>query len=319
MFELSIISERQRQELNIWADLVININKEAMSSERVYWLWSDRLYYQIEKDTWADESWWIEMAKKSFLKHKDNDYEGIGYVTQVIPALEILVYHFPEDYREYARSKIDRWYDICGYHDPEYWFDLIVAVYPDHPVTAYLFEEQENTWESSIAIKLGNLKTIIQTKDNILSGLEENNSYWAIENFSKFNKTNFYNVFSQSESSTLELAMIEIARKSILLDTRDFHDLAVLLKSAIKLGWIKTIDYLSNDIHYLTQLMNLLIEDSYARYFLIWSLTDKHELTENLVFQLYPKVSSWQIVHRTNFPSYEFELAIAWKRSQSKL
>lgn len=318
MFQFYNITDEQRQDLNIWANSVIESNKELMSSEKAYWLWSDRLYYQPGKDTWVDEAWWIEIAKKSFAKHKDNSYDGIGYPVQVVPSLEILVHHFPEEYRDYARDKLDRWYEEQGYNDPEYWFDLIVAVYPDHPVTEFLFEEQENTWESSIAIKLGDRKTITQTKNNILSSLEENDSYWAIENLSKFSKTSFYDVFSQSESNTLELAMIEIAKKSILLNTNDFHDLASLLKAAIKLGWERTIDYLSNDITYLTRLLDSLLENSYSTCFLIWSLTNKHELIENLVFQLHPKISSLSIVRRTNFPSYEFELAIAWKRSQSR-
>jgi hypothetical protein len=315
MFQFYDITEKQRSEINIWADSVIEVNKEAMSSGGDYLIWSNRLYYQPGKDTWVDESWWIETAKQRFIKHRE-DYNGLG--TAVIPALEILVHYFPEQYTEYARDKIDRWYDEIGYSDPEYWFDLILGVYPEHPVTEFLLEEQENTWESSIAIKLGDRKTIAQTKDNILSSLEENDSYWAIENLNKFNNTSFYNIFSQSESNNLELAMIQIAEKSILLNKSDFHDLASLLKSAIELGWTRTIDYLFSNINYLTQLLDLLLEDSYSTCFLIWSLTDKHKLTENLVFQLYPKISSWQIVRRTDFPSYEFGLAIAWKRSQSK-
>lgn len=318
MFQFYNITDKQRQDLNIWANSVIESNKELMSLGEAYWLWSDRLYYQPGKDTWADEAWWIEIAKKSFAKHKDNSYDGIGYPVQVVPSLEILVHHFPEDYRDYARDKLDWWYDTCGYHDPEYWFDLIVAVYSDHPAAKLLFEEQYSIRESSIAIKLGDLKTITQTKDNILLSLEEHDSYWAIENLRKFNKTSFCDIFSQSESNILELAMIEVAKKSILLDTNDFHDLASLLRSAIELGWERTIDHLSNDINYLTRLLSCLIEDSYSTCFLIWSLTSNHRITENLVFQLHPKISSLPIVRKIDFPSYEFELAIAWKRSQSR-
>jgi hypothetical protein len=317
MFQFYDITDRQRQELNLWSDSVIESNKLSMSSDRDYLIWSNRLYYQPGKDTWVDESWWTNIAQKLFIKHKD-DYDGLG--TAVIPALEILVHYFPEQYTDYARDKIDRWYDELGYHDPEYWWDLIVVVYPDHPVTEFLFEEQENTWEGSIAIRLGDRKTIIQTKEYLLSDLEDGDIYMTIQNLSKFNKSSFYEVFSQSESNTLELEMLEIAERYILADSRDWIDLYYLLKSAIELEWQKTIDCLLNNIKYLTKVLNQLLFENYSSdNFLLWSLANKYELTENLVFQLHPGISDWRVLHRIDFPSYEFALAIAWKRSQSKV
>jgi hypothetical protein len=116
VFEFSEISDRQRKEIDIWADGIIASNKQSMASGKAYWIRSERLYYQPGKDTWVDESWWIEIAKKRFIEYKD-DNNQIGWA--IIPALEILVHHFPAEYRDYARNQIDRWYDLSGYHDPE--------------------------------------------------------------------------------------------------------------------------------------------------------------------------------------------------------
>jgi hypothetical protein len=211
MFQFYDITDEQRHELNIWAESVIEINKEAMSSEKAYWLWSDRLYYQRNKDTWADEAWWIEIAKKSFSKHKYNDYNGVGYPVQIVPSLEILVYHFPEEYRDYARNKIDRWYDEQGYNDPEYWFDLIVAVYPDHPVTEFLFELQENPRESSIAIRLGYLKAALDIKENVLEELDNNDIEFMCNFLNALDKNTFLDIFSKAESKAIELVMLNTA------------------------------------------------------------------------------------------------------------
>jgi hypothetical protein len=314
MFQLCNITDLEREEFNIWADSVINRNIELMSSGKAYLIWSNKLYYQPGKDTWVDESWWIEIAKHLFDRHK-NDYEGRG--TSVIPALEILVHYFPEDYQDYARDRIDLWYEEQGYHDPEYWLDLIVAVYPDHPVTKLLFEEQENIWESSIAIKLGDRETIIQTKDNILSDLKDGDFYMVIQNLSKFNKISFNDVFSQTESNVLELEMLNIAEKYLLMELRECLDFYDLLKSAIELGWNRIVDSLSTNINYLTKLMYL-FEESSSTDFLLWSLTNKYLLTENLAFQLRLKIPSLNRIYHRSFPSHSFAMAIAWKRSQSK-
>jgi hypothetical protein len=278
MFKFYDITDEQRHEINIWADSVIKINKKLMSSEKAYWLWSDRLYYQPGKDTWADEAWWIEIAKKSFAKHKDNSYKGIGYPVQVVPSLEILVHHFPEDYRDYARDKLDRWYEECGYHDPDYWFDLILAVYPDHPATEILFEEQENVWETSVAIKLGDHKTISQAKENILSDLKDRDIYWLIHNLSKFNRIHFSEVFPQSQTSAIELEVLEIIEQELMIDSQDSIDLHSLLRSAIELEWYKIIEYLANSKNYLTKLIYT-FEKSSSTDFLLWSLTNNNQLT----------------------------------------
>ena len=70
-------------------------------------------------------------------------------------------------------------------------------------------------------------------------------------------------------------------------------------------------------LNYLTRLLYL-FEEYDSIDVLLWSLTSKRELTENLVFQLQPKLSFLIKPHHLSFPSHEFTLAIAWKRSQSK-
>jgi hypothetical protein len=313
MFQFYDITDRKRQELNIWADSVIEVNQELMSSGKAYLIWSDKLYYQIEKDTWADESWWIKTARKLFAEHKD-DYDGMG--TAVIPALEILVYYFPEEYRDFARAKIDRWFNE-SYHDPEYYWELIILAYPDHPVTRLLFEQPENSRELKIAIRLLDRQTIIQTKESILSEIEEGNISWAITDLAVFTKNIFAEFFSQSESQIIKAKTIEIAKQNLSINSNKHLDLYATLELAIIMEWQETIDALSSNVDYPAILMNSL-KKCYPTEILSWSLTNKYKLTENLVFQLYSDLSYMKFDNKI-FPCHEFALAIAWKRSQSKV
>jgi hypothetical protein len=325
MFQFYDISNEQRHELHVWADIVIESNKEAMSSGKAYWLWSDRLYYQPGKDTWTDESWWIEIAKKSFIKHKDNEYNGVGYPVEVVPSLEILVHHFPEEYRDYAKNKLARWYEEQGYNDPEYWFDLIVSVYPDHPATELLFEQQENPRESSIAIKLGYLKAAMDIKENILEELKNNDVYFMCHFLDALDQNTFSELFSEAESNEIELAMLSIAQKELPSDDRSwsaekytqYTQQHSILSTAITLQWQRILNILANNTSYLEKLL-CAFKQSSSEEILLWSLTDKYELTENLVLQLYAEKSVLNKIHHMSFPSHEFVLAIAWKRSQSK-
>lgn len=312
MFEFCDITEEQRHEITIWADSVIEVNKEAMSSGKAYLLWSDKLYYQPGKDIWANELWWIETAKKLFIEHKD-DYDGMG--TAVILALEILVYHFPAEYRDFARDKIDRWFNR-SYHDPEYYWDLIVLAYPDHLATKLLFEQPGNSQELRVAIRLYDCKTIIQTKESILSEIEDGYISWAITDLAVFNKSIFTEFFSQAESRTIEAEVIKIAKQEQKIKSENHLDRSASLELAIMMEWQEVIDALSENIDYLTSLMCSL-EEWYPSEILFWSLTNKYRLTENIVFQLICNISSLK-VHAIDFPSSEFVLAIAWKRSQSK-
>lgn len=325
MFQFYNITDEQRQEINIWADSVIEVNKEAMSSEKAYWLWSDRLYYQRGRDSWADEAWWIEIATNSFIKHKDNDYDGVGYPVQVVPSLEILVYHFPEEYRDYARNKIDRWYEKEGYNDPDDWFGLIIAVYPDHPVTEFLFELQENPMESSIAIRLGNRKAAMDIKENVLEELEDNDIYFMCRFLDALDKNIFLDIFSQSESKAIELVMLNIAQIELPSDDKNWSSQEYaqsiqqhsILSTAMTLQWQEILNILASNTNYLERLLHVFKQSS-ATEILLWSLTDKYELTENLVFQIYSEKSVLTKIHQLCFPAHEFALAIAWKRSQSK-
>ena len=325
MFQFYDITEAQRTELNIWADSVIETNKQAMSSEKAYWLWSDRLYYQQGKDTWADETWWIEIAKKSFIKHKDNDYNGVGYPVQVVPSLEILVYHFPKEYKDYARNKIDRWYEEERYNDSEYWFDLIVAVYPEHPVTEFIFEGQENPRESSIAIKLGYLKAAIDIKENILEELENNDIYFMCHFLDALDKDMFSAIFSKAESKAIEIVLLNTAQIELPSDDKNWSSQEYaqsiqqhsILSTATTLQLQEILNILANNTSYLERLLCKFKQSSTTE-ILLWSLTGKHNLSENLVFQLYSEKSVLTKPHQLDFPSHKFTLAIAWKRSQSK-
>jgi hypothetical protein len=314
MFQFYDITEEQRHELNIWADSIIETNKQAMFSGKAYLLWSDRLYYQPGKDTWVDEEWWIRTAEKLFAEHK-YDYEEKG--TQVIPSLEILVHYFPGKYRDYSRYKIDLWLGE-SYHDPEYWWDLIIAACPDHPATKLLFEEHYSTWEAAFAIKLGDRKTINETKENIISDLEEGGVSCIIDYLDVLNKSIFDEIFSQLESNIIKGEVLKIAKMKLPIDPESWLVQHLILKSSIVMQWQEVIEVLSNNINYLARILCLTEKYELTEDILQWSLTDKFELTENLIFQLYPKIPFLIRSHHLDFPSLEFKLAIAWKRSQSK-
>jgi hypothetical protein len=320
MFEFAEISDAQRKEIDIWADGIIESNKQSISSGKAYWIWSDRLYYQPGKDTWVDESWWIEIAEKRFIEHQDDDNE-IGWA--VIPALEILVYHFPEQYRDYARNQIDRWYDLSGYHDPEYWWDLILAVYPDHPVTELLFEQQDSLWETGIAIRLGDCKTEINIKEYLLSELEDDDIFLRCDILDKLDKDIFDRMFSDAESKSIQAPLLEIAKKELALDLdryfgRECLSRHFILPPAIIMEWQEILDILAHNTNYLEGLLHI-FKMSSPNELLWWSLTYKYELTESLVFKLYPEIDSLSKIHHLAFPSHSFALAIAWKRSQSPI
>jgi hypothetical protein len=320
MFELAAISDAQRKEINIWADRIIESNKQLMASGKAYWIWSDRLYYQSGKDTWVDESWWLEIAQKRFVEHKDDDNE-IGWA--VIPALEILVYHFPEQYRDYARNQIDQWYDLGGYLDPEYWWDLILAVYPDHPATESLFEQQDSSRETGIAIRLGDRKTEVSIKEYILSELEDCDIFLRCEILDKLDKDIFDRMFSASESKSIQAPLLELAKKELPLDLEQYFgreclDRHFILPPATIMGWQEILDALSHNTNYLEGLLHIFKRSS-PNELLWWSLTNNHKLTENLVLKFYPEINSLNQVHHVSFPSHSFALAISWKRSQSQI
>jgi hypothetical protein len=311
MFEFSDISDRQRKEIDIWADGIIESNKQLMASGKAYWIWSERLYYQPGKDTWVDEAWWIEIAKKSFAEHKDDDNE-IGWA--IIPALEILVHHFPAEYRDYTRDKIDEWYDRAGYLDPEYWLDLILAVYPDHPATESLFEQQDSSWETGIAIRLGDLETELKIKEYILSELEEDvNIFCLCDLLNGLDEDIFDRMFSESESKAIRSLLLEVAKN----DREECRDRYFILSPATIIGWQEILDALAQNPNYLKEVLDI-FKASSAREMLCWSLTGNHGLTESLVWQLYPEINSLCRIHHISFPSHSFALAIAWKRSQSQ-
>ena len=255
MFQFYDITDSQRHELNIWANAVIEANKEAMSSGKAYLLWSDWLYYQLGKDTWVDESWWIETAAKLFVEHK-YDYDEKG--TQVISALEILVHHFPAQYRDYARYKIDLWFNE-SYHDPEYWWDLIVAAIPDHPATKLLFEYKDSAYETRIAIKLGDQKTIFDTRENLIEDLEEGQICWVILDLEVFNKSIFDEVFSQSEADIIKSEILRIAEQELPVDNKDWYDQHAILKTSIIMQWQEIVEILSGNINYGSSLLSMLI------------------------------------------------------------
>lgn len=200
--------------------------------------------------------------------------------TRVNPALEILVFHFPEEYREYVRNKIDKWYNTEGYHDPEYYLDLILAVYPEHPATEVLFEQQDNYWESGIAIKLGDRNAELSVKENLLWELEKGDLFWVSKIVNALDKDITNRLFSGNQLNEIRAAMIQKAQENLSFDTNNWIDQHSILSSAVTMEWQYILDILSNNFNYLNTLLEF-FKESNSDELLWWSLTNKYELTEN--------------------------------------
>lgn len=305
MFTFYNITDSQRHEINIWADSVIKRNKNLMSSSKNYLLWSNGLYYQPGKDTWADELWWIKIARQLFAKHKDNN-DGTGI--DVIPALEILVNHFPAEYGDFARERIDRHLNQA-YHDPEYWWGLMMAACPDHPAIKYTFENHH--------VSKGTLEIVAGSSFmSQLSGI-----YFVYELLKDLGINNLSKRFSSKDLDKIKLVMIEIAKKELVLESdnsRKYKDQDSILPIAILMKWPEVIDALKKNSIYLERLLYEFKRFRSSDTLLLWSITDNNMLTENLALQLYNEICMPNKSFDSFFPSHNFSLAIAWKRSQSK-
>ena len=165
---------------------------------------------------------------------------------------------------------------------------------------------------------MGDRNTLIETKENIRADLEEGGVGWIIEYLDILEKSIFHDLFSQSESSTIEGDLLKIAQKKLSNNLESLVEQHLILKPAIIMEWQEIIEALSNNDCYLERILGLIDKYDTAEDILTWSLTNKYQLTENLIFKIYPKIPLLTKPHHLNFPSLEFKLAIAWKRSQSK-
>ena len=294
------ITDSLKNETTEWADQVIERFKTAMRSGETYLRWNNPLMYRKGGDAWVAESWWIETARVLF-EEQDRKYEGLGG----IPALEILVFHYPEQFKKIALTKIDTWHEKYGLVDPEYWYDIAALTDMNHP---FLLEcLQHIDWEDmAVLANMGHLKAINLCRDWLEDSLEEVsesnfNFVWLF--LDKLDRQVILEILSEETTHQIYKEAKEIALKKRIRDTYN-HDLILL--TAIKLGWEDVIDELSKNLEFFyfdsggTDFIS-------SETILEWSLSSKKFFTQQLV--LISKKTAKDILEQY------IQLAIAWKRS----
>ncbi|PAX47087.1 hypothetical protein, partial [Brunnivagina elsteri] len=246
-FQILEISESSKIELTVWADTVIAEAKQAMYLGEKYLLWNSP-YYQKGVDAWVDETWWIQCAKEQFKRfHKSRNCD-------IIPALEILASHFPDEYGEIARTKIDEWYNNEGLHDPEYWWDLIEIVNCKHPVLDDLIEVSNDINEWLVLARCGYEKAINYVREYILESLFEKNLYRLNRLIKTSGSKLVKNIFSQYQLKQIEDTMMIWASQQFPLETDDSLYQLSILESAVIMDWQEVLDILSLNQNYLNNL-----------------------------------------------------------------
>lgn len=310
-FKITPISNDDKKTITAWADVIIEQTKQKMYEGENYLIWNE-IYYCKAGDTWIDKKWWIEIAKK-LIKKYNQEYQNWN----IILPLEILVFYFPDEYQNLARQKIDEWYCKSG-HDPEYWWNLIELVYPEHQVIQQFIEPPENTKEWSILARAGSDKAKNYIRKVILEEVEKKDMFCLSERLIHSGKSLIEEILSNHQIQQIKQLLIYWSAQEISLNEDNSLYQLSLIKSGIIMQWQEVVNNLSNNKVYLNNLIIYIKECLPVKDILWWSLTDKKELVENLVLQLKPVIIEDKRINRTLFPSDLFALAIAWKRSQSK-
>lgn len=310
-FKITPISNDDKKTITAWADMLIEQTKQKMYKGENYLIWN-KIYYCKAGDTWIDERWWIETAK-TLLKKYNQEYLNWN----IIIPLEILNFYFPDKYRDLARQKIDEWYCKSGY-DPEYWWNLIELVYPEHQAFQEFIDPPETTEEWSILARAGYEKAKNSICEVILEEVEQKDMFRLNERLIHSGKYLIEEILSNHEIQQIKELLINWSAQKISFYEDDSLYQSSLIQSGIIMQWQEVVNNLSNNNVYLNNLIIYIKECLPAKDILWWSLTDKKELVENLVLQLKPVIIEDKRIHITLFPSDLFALAIAWKRSQSK-
>jgi hypothetical protein len=292
-----------KAQITDWSNAVIALLKQKMRAEEVHLICSSGLpWYQSSSDSWLSESWWIETAKQIYHKHSANLDRWL------IDALEVLCQHFPSQYRDIARQRIDHWYTEQRAHDPENWLDLTCQVYPEHPMLREYLDD-DVSWQIAAA-HLGDSVQIQRIRDLFLADYQEQQVFWMTDDLVcdlvRWGGRKLLDCVVTSE----ELAQVHQRHrvKARQPDTMAFHNIEVPIcnvEAAIYLDWQDVIEVLAQNSQYLENLNSFQI--------LWWSLTNQHEITQQLVMRQNPE--TFQSPEFEDIYSHRVALAIAWQRS----
>jgi hypothetical protein len=296
------ITDSLKNETTAWADQVIERFKAAMRSGETYLRWNEPLMYRKGGDAWVDESWWIETAKEIFAK-QDRKHN-------INHALEILVYHYPEQFKTVALDRIEKWCktnptleffvsynpvrtialnrieELYKEHgDTESWYDLIAATNSCHPVLIDLLNYPDSPNELAFLANLGHLKAINDCRSLIIDCLTkvDLSSVWKL--FHRLDKKLVIEILSERQIEQIKSLATEIASKKS--EFEDYEHFSILYP-AIKLEWEKVVVSLSENPEFLGFYREKIIfwggyNIFYDRMILEWSFSSRKDLTQQLV------------------------------------
>ncbi|MEM9540419.1 MAG: hypothetical protein AAGA60_13085 [Cyanobacteria bacterium P01_E01_bin.42] len=309
-FRAIAINEEIEQEISIWADVIIQEHKQSMYDGKHYLQW-EKPWYSGGTDAWVDSTWWFETAK-----YRYEQLKNMGNIW--LPnELEILSRYSPQEYKELARQYIDWWYERWHGHDPESWFELVLQVYPEHPLLTEDLPDYppENYREWSILARIDNKEAIAVLRDEILEGIKDPEYFfWANSALEAVEHNLAAKIFSTEELEQVKQIEMEIAKKDIPTQNKGWNweisDQQSILTSAVLLKWWDIVDAIVENQSYLNGFVesSLIPTDD----ILWWSLTSHKLLTQKFVVSF----KSHSDINR--FPSNSLALAIAWKRSIQK-
>jgi hypothetical protein len=306
------------QIITVWADSIIESAKQLMLDRKAYLLAVSGLpWYRKGGDAWVDEQWWIEAAQFRY----ENAHQFPN--RWVINELEILTQHFPEKYRDEARLRIDQWYKESA-HDPENWWGLALAVYPEHPIFQDLYDgPTENHSERAILASLGHKDFITHLRNDLLTECKRQDWLCVSDILARIAGAGGLSLVNSIVSES-ELQYIRQSFKSLAerqpkdvsnrsFSEQEFNEIqgqTDCIKAAVQLGWQDVIDSLSENQSHLERLN---IFDMHW-----WSLTNKKQIVKRFVvrkIKTNPQIFQNNKVSRIEPES--MALAIAWKRATS--
>jgi hypothetical protein len=317
------ITDSLKNETTAWADQVIERFKTAMRSGETYLRWNEPLMYRKGGDAWVDESWWIETARELFAK-QNRKYN-------INSALEILVYHYPEQFGVIALERIEEWYKDPG--DIENWENLIALTNLYHPVLSCIPTDAGSIIDLAFLANFGHLKAVHKCRSLMRGYLTEKNWFCIWEFLYQLNNQVILGILSEKTINQIH----EEAKVIALQKTDpDKYDHFQILLPAIKLGWEDVIDELSKNLEFFYYLEDQILYFGGAnslcyRIILEWSLSSKRFFTQQLVLiskrviDISPFLDKINVVSKFDYSPINLterdkleksiQLAIAWKRS----
>ena len=270
--------------------------------------------YVSGTDSWVNDEWWIAAALNRYERFMLSDNL---YCTNT---LEVLLHYFPDKYKKEARTQISKWWSLEENHDPEYWWQLGVQVWPDHPMFEALYECPENDYEWSILAKLDHKDARLKIQKDLDEYQKEEDYYWVNEVMRCLAKQGGESlvraVISEDQCCSIREKLTDYAKtdtERLSLSEREKDDILCIQESALKvavyLEWKEIIDALSTNFGYIRRL------DWYDMAW--WSLTKHRQkivndfVIEHQPYKIHPT--------RKGLPNdQKLMLAIAWHRTISE-